>query len=343
MFESDYGLGARLLHRMALGSTMIAEASFDMERLRYGSLARDVSQQKHVFVSGLARAGTTILMREIYQSGLFRSLTYRDMPFVLAPNLWSSLSWTSRKQKEATQRAHEDGILVDFDSPEALEEVFWRVFSGAEYIRPQQLVPMRADEETIEKFRAYIGQILAGTENLRYLSKNNNNILRLGSLTQAFPQAVILVPFRQPLQHAFSLWNQHQHFVQRHAADSFSRSYMNWLVHHEFGSDHRPFQFDPAFASAYQPEELNYWLELWTHVYAYLAEHLPPQAALVSYEKLCEETETVWHHLAEKCELPAASPPTDLKQSSRPIEQEVNPALHDQAAALYQTLQDRSL
>ena len=40
----------------------------------------------HVFVSGLARSGTTALLNALYQSGTFASLSYDDMPFILAPN-----------------------------------------------------------------------------------------------------------------------------------------------------------------------------------------------------------------------------------------------------------------
>ena len=71
------------------------------------------------------------------------------------------------------ERANGDGIKVDYDSPEALEEVFWRVFCGSDYIKPGCLVPMSADSETVEKFRSFIALILKDQCDKLYLSKNN--------------------------------------------------------------------------------------------------------------------------------------------------------------------------
>ena len=84
----------------------------------------ELVSKQHVFISGLARAGTTVLMRKFHATGLYRSLTYRDMPFVLAPNLWRRLSLISRREIENAERAHGDNLFVNIDSPESLDEVF---------------------------------------------------------------------------------------------------------------------------------------------------------------------------------------------------------------------------
>ena len=65
----------------------------------------------------------------------------------------------SRAERGAAERAHGDAIMVDFDSPEALEEVFWRTFCGTAYIRSDRLTTMQADAETIDRFRRYVGSI----------------------------------------------------------------------------------------------------------------------------------------------------------------------------------------
>ena len=46
----------------------------------------------HIFICGLPRSGTTILMRSLYETKKFASLTYRDMPLLLSPNLWNKIS-----------------------------------------------------------------------------------------------------------------------------------------------------------------------------------------------------------------------------------------------------------
>ena len=254
----DYSQLDKVLHRLALGSPARAEMLHDMER---GVFLKSSPHDdgRHVFVTGLARAGTTILMREIYRSGAFGSLTYADMPFVLAPNLWNRLSAKGRKAGPRTERAHGDGIEVDFNSPEALDEVYWRVFSSGDYILPDRLVPHVPDEDQMGGYRDFIRLVLRRTDKTRYLSKNNNNLLRLASLAKAFPQSVFLVPVRNPIDHARSLLNQHRRFLD---ADKFTRDYMGWLAHHEFGGDHRPFAWDRAVIKG-DPQNLGYWLNCW--------------------------------------------------------------------------------
>ena len=90
-----YSFLDQLLHRLALQVGPIAEMSFDIDQRMVDADPKEIVGERHVFVSGLARAGTTILMRRFHATGAYRSLTYRDMPFVLAPNLWRKLMRSS--------------------------------------------------------------------------------------------------------------------------------------------------------------------------------------------------------------------------------------------------------
>ena len=93
---SDYGPAARLLHRFALGSTTIRQVSYDLDQIAGRAIARSdphvaAGVGRHVFICGLARAGTSILLQILYETGEFRTLTYRNMPFVLSPRLWRKI------------------------------------------------------------------------------------------------------------------------------------------------------------------------------------------------------------------------------------------------------------
>ncbi|MFW5870127.1 MAG: sulfotransferase [Candidatus Sumerlaeota bacterium] len=283
---------------MVLGNRFMADFCLDFETSRVKVDIEAVGQGHHVFVSGLARSGTTILMRRLYQSGGFVSLTYRDMPFVLMPLFWRRLSGGAKKQMEKTERAHGDGILVDYDSPEAFEEVFWRTCEEKRYLRKDRILPHRPSRETLTKFKRYIGVLLKsrGEENGHYLSKNNNNIVRLPALVDAFPNSLFLAPFRKPLQHAWSLLNQHRRFEV--PDDKFTSGYMRWLGHHEFGADHRPFQF-ASDENPHDPDGLEYWLFLWNQVYRHLLDSLPPDVVFVSYETLCSDEGQTWQKIVE--------------------------------------------
>jgi hypothetical protein len=294
----EYTFWQKALHGLVLGSRLVSEFSLDLEIGRTKVDLRSVEQARHVFIAGLARSGTTILMRRFYDTGAFVSLTYRDMPFVLMPLFWKRISGNSSKSMVKVERAHGDGLMVDYDSPEAFEEVFWKTVSGPEYLRKNMLMPHHPDGGTMKRFKQYIGVILKSRGGIsgKYLSKNNNNILRLGALVSALPHSVFLVPFREPRQQAWSLLRQHRRFQARD--DPFTNKYMGWLGHYEFGPNHRPFRMT-SDENIYDPGDLSYWLFLWNSVYRRLVAEAPKEVLFVSYEELCGDHNQTWARLKE--------------------------------------------
>ena len=335
--KADYGFVDRLLHRIALGSAATAETFHELERGRY---LKDAPEDRggHVFVTGLARAGTTILLRELHASGQFGSLLYADMPFVLAPNLWASVSRGARKSFAPVERAHGDGIAVNLDSPEAFDEVFWRIFHGKSYIRPNGLLPHRTGTEAIARYRDYIRLVLRRSGKRRYLAKGNNNILRLAALAEAMPDCTFLLVIREPLAHAGSLLRQHRRSAD--SSDKFRRDYIRWLVHHEFGADHRPFRF--ADSPEGSPDRLDYWLATWLACYRALEPVADafPNIFVVPYERLCAEPQT-WAAICERIGIEA----TELREiaavaSAAPDAED--PALAAAAEALHARYLERA-
>jgi hypothetical protein len=189
--------------------------------------------------------------------------------------------------------------------------------------------------------------ILKASPGQHYLSKNNNNILRLPSLAKALPQAHVIIPFRDPLQHANSLMRQHRNFIGQGQEDPFTQNYMRWLAHHEFGPGHRPFIFDDAEADTlaqYSPnDELAYWLQIWVNVYRHILAHKQDRQILVSYERLCDNTETVWAALCDRINLPPQAPTDTLINAQKPVEGDVPGDLRTQAFDIYNQLLTHSL
>lgn len=291
MSQPDYNFLARTLHRLALGARFIRQASFDVEEL-LAVRGPPPAIEQPVFIAGLARSGSSILLGSLYQSGHFRSLTYRDMPFVLMSGVWRRLSHAFRAQRQAGERAHADRLMVDFDSPEAFEEIYWKTFCGDHYILQDRLVPHGATKSVRSNFRRFVGHVINSRENeshKRYLSKNNNNLLRLPTIKQVFPDAIILIPFREPLQHALSLLRQHDLFLQLHSEDKFSLDYMNWLGHYEFGLGHKHYVYtENSQIMAMDSKHIDYWLQCWLESYQYALHVAPADAIFLSYEQLCE-------------------------------------------------------
>jgi hypothetical protein len=307
MEKSNYNFIQRLLHQLTLGSKVISELSFDINQTLFHKKENKTFNDSPVFISGLARSGTTALLEILNKSEEFCSLTYSDMPFILAPNLNKKIAFNSNN-KTLKERAHKDGIYINNESPEALDEVFWKVFLRDSYIQKDRLTIIKISDEIALKYQTYISGIsYQNGVSKRYLSKNNNLILRLDSILTQFPKAKIIIPFRDPLQHAISLLNQHLHFIELQKNDPFSLKYMNWLGHHEFGLNQKPFYLgnDVIFDQMknYKKDDLNYWLLSWLNYYSYVLENYSKSCILFSYEKFCEDPNGVLSELTKKIDL----------------------------------------
>ena len=86
-------------------------------------------------------------MNKIFSTGEFASLQYSNMPFLLSPNLWK------RKSKiESHERAHNDGIIIDGNSPEEFDEYFWKAFLKDTYIIKEGLEPHKVEDDVLDKY-----------------------------------------------------------------------------------------------------------------------------------------------------------------------------------------------
>ena len=271
---NNYSWLQQKLHQFALSSKFMREVMFDVE---ISAISPNKTDDNHVFVASLARSGTTILLNALYKSDEFASLSYKDMPFILAPNLWSKLS-LNKQDIDLVERAHGDGIKVSTESPEAFEEVFWMIFSEDE-------------KDTMEKFKNYVQLINHKYQKRRYLSKNNQNIRRPELISKIFPNSKILIPFRNPIQHSYSLLTQHKRFIEDSKKDKFISNYMKWIGHTEFGPNYIPIHdknlcFEDDLT-------INHWLEQWYLNYKYCFENLKnnENVYFICYEKLCNASE----------------------------------------------------
>lgn len=294
--HSRYSFLSRVFHWIVLEPEPVRRISFWLETKIFARSDNSKGLQTRfrapVFVCGLARSGTTIIMDILHKTGNFASLTYADMPFVMAPNLWHRIRGNAANRISQVERAHADGILINSDSPESFEEVFWRTYCdpklgpGLGYQNPSL--------GALDRFKTYQRLVIlskhnqrGGVDRLRYLSKNNNNILRLGPLLQDTEASVVLI-IRNPLATAWSLFEQHKRFSSAFGDDRFDRAYLRWLGHYEFGVGHLPFEFAVDDLNGFTPIEPNYWLQYWNNVYNHLiAITGNPQVCIVSHDQLC--------------------------------------------------------
>ena len=174
------------------------------------------------------------------------------------------------KNFEKKERYHQDGIFFDLKSPESFDEVFFSTYS---------------DHEIKEELLNFITLILRNKNKKRYLSKNNNNYKRINLIQDELYNSSFLIPFREPLQHAYSLLSQHNLFTKLQAKNDFIRRYMNYLGHNEFGKNHSPWN-EPRNNKSFS--DIDYWLEQWLLFYNNVFEKFKEnqKCTFICYEKL---------------------------------------------------------
>jgi hypothetical protein len=295
-FADRYGPVERALHYLAFSTPFVQKALGELENDLFARERERSAGGREVFITGLPRAGTTLLLELLYRTGEFCSFTYRHMPFILAPLISGRASRANARSKEI-ERAHGDGMQVSLDSPEAFEEVLWLTYLRERIVAERTLEPLTigmVSAEFEDAFRATIQKLQADSESgggTRYLSKNNANISRLGVLSRLFPDSTIIVAFREPSVHIASLMRQHRRFSTAHSTDAFARRYMAWIGHFEFGLNFRPINFSGWLDGSEIDANptADFWLRYWTAAYRHALAQRTSNVVFVDFDRLLTE------------------------------------------------------
>lgn len=270
----------QLVHILAFSSPWVSRVLATLDDwIARDRLAR-LRSTRTIFITSLARGGTTALLNAMHALPQLATYEYRDMPFIPAPMIWSKISGNRVVQRR--ERAHGDGLQIDLNSPEAFDEVLWRLYWPGKYgndqielwseadIDPEKLARLQRNFNKMISLRVSRDRL---NGRLGYVSKNNTNIARLDFLDRGFPDAAIVVPIRRPAAHAASLHRQHMNFAKRHADDAFTKRYMRDIGHLEFGALHRPIAFPGQDENPYGLTDLNYWLFYWVTAFQEISKH----------------------------------------------------------------------
>ena len=271
-----------------------------------------------IYVTGLARAGSTILLELLAEHPDVGSHRYRDFPPVYTPVMWDWLLKRMPTQAaEPTERSHKDRIFITPDSPEAMEEAIWmRFFPDLHDPARDNSLDGATRAPAFEKFyRDHVAKILLIRDARRYVSKGNYAISRLAYLKRLFDDALFVVPVRDPVHHIASLIKQHRLFQAAEGADGRILDHMRRAGHFEFGLDLRPINFGHAGATARvralwaEGEEVRGWAAYWADVYGHVLARLAADDGLrqavkiVRFHELCRKSERVLADLFDHCGL----------------------------------------
>jgi len=298
---------------------------YQLGRLESAVLSDELERveiRKPVYVSGLARSGTTILTEMLEKHPDLTSHRYSDFPNIWTPYWRNYLLQKTRREQPATrERAHQDRIQVSNDSPEAVEEVLWMHFFPKCHTETQpNTLGRQVSNPAFEDFyRDHIRKLLLVRNRRRYLAKGNYNLGRFLYIQKLFPDARFLIPCRNPLNHIASLVKQHRFFHQADAVDPRVSLQLALSGHFEFGARRIAVHFGDddrhrAITGAWSDgREVEGWAMYWAQTYGFLLDQARshPEFAraslFFSYEDLCTDPGATIDLITEHCELEQAA------------------------------------
>lgn len=279
-----------------------------------------------VFVAGLPRSGSTILLQMLATAPGFTAQRYADLPLLWTPYAWNwLLQRLSLRSTAMVERSHRDRVLVNRDSPEALDEPLWQhFFPFLHQEQRSELLAADVDHPVFESFlRAHLAKLLHVRAARRYVAKSNYGLQRLAYLGRIFPDARFVVPYRSPHAHLASLLKQEQLYAG--APDRVLR-HIGAIGHHEFGRQRRILHLGDSELLAQLRAEFaagnpaQAWLRLWIRAYELMLDTVAadPQLATrvhrVDYERLCAQPAASLGALFAHCAIDAAERPALLAE-----------------------------
>ena len=294
---------------------------FDLEEIKIN---------QPVYVCGLARSGSTILLEILAEQPTFTAHKYSDFPFVFTPYLWRmiqkimSLGRLQGKSEKKQERFHGDGLLISSNSPEAMEEVLWmHFFTQSHDTLHSAALGADLDEAHLVKdgvtkpgftafYTDHIKKLLLASKAPRYLAKANYNITRIEYILNMLPSAKFIVPVRAPEAHVESLLRQHQNFLQQTKGQKRALKHLSRVGHFEFGADLRPICLEND--AAYQNiltlfeagELLRGYARYWAYIYGYVYRQYKTNSSVYcyKYEDFCENTSAILREVTDFINLP---------------------------------------
>jgi hypothetical protein len=271
-----------------------------------------------IYINGIARSGSTILLELLASHSGMATHRYEDFPFAMAPWWWRRvISLSSFGGHQPQERAHQDGIMVTPNSPEAMEELVWMAFFPQLHDPSHSavLTAASANPEFETFYRKHIIKLLMLEKAQRYLAKGNYNTTRMDYLQRLFPDAKFIIPVRNPVTHIESLIRQHRLFSNAQGQSERVRMHMQAAGHYEFGPDRRPInvgnhEVTKAIMQAWAAgDEVRGLALLWNDVYGFVHKQLAEQtglknaAIIIRQEDYLSDTSQTIRKLWEHCQL----------------------------------------
>jgi hypothetical protein len=280
--------------------------SFFLDRLETITLRRDIDDlhvTKPIYITGVARAGTTIVLEMLCKHPDLASHRYKHLLIPYIPHWFSQITKLTNFYTKPFERLHKDGIVVNRESPEAVEEIFWQeFFKDSHNEKVSNIVEKNVSNPQFEMFyKTHIKKLIYNQSASRYLTKNNYNLTRLEYILEIFPSAKFLLIIRNPFNHIASLMKQSELFIKLERKKSLLNDWLGMLGHHEFGNwqtciNAGDFEIIQNIHNLWDKKAtaVKGWAYYWNSLYSYIADSLDKNDKLrkatliVRFENLIE-------------------------------------------------------
>ncbi len=256
------------------------------------------------YVTGLARAGTTVVLEMLGQHPQVATHRYTHMVMPYLPHWLKVFADKTPIMTSPVERLHKDGLMVTRDSPEAVEEQIWqRYFRDALDESTSAILDGKTTNKAFERmYPETIRKLLYNQGATRYAAKNNYNVSRMEYILKLFPDAKFVIMVRNPFDHIASLAKQDAVLSQLETADPRLLDWTKIIGHREFGSAKvcinmgnrelvREIRRLWTTEEGYVRGWAKYWASIYSHVLHRLnsSKSLSDAALVVRYEELCEQ------------------------------------------------------
>ncbi|MFW9992779.1 MAG: sulfotransferase [Candidatus Odinarchaeota archaeon] len=281
----------------------VANTVHEAESLLLNKKLEKISIDRPIYITGLARSGTTILLEMFSQHPDLAAHRYLHMVIPYTPHWVQQIANFTPLMTSPVERVHKDGMLVTRDSPEAVEEIFWQRF----FVNPHDeansnILDSRTRHQPFEIFyRGHIRKLLFNQHASRYLAKNNYNVARMDYLQRLFPDVKFVILIRNPFSHIASLAKQDGVLKELERKDPLLLDWTKIIGHREFGSAKVCINLDNHSTiqrirqlwgqkDNYIKGWAIYWASVYSHIYKKLQTNpeLAKASLIVKYEDLCE-------------------------------------------------------
>ena len=272
--------------------------------------------KKPIYITSLARSGTTIITEILSKAENVCSHTYGDFPGVFTP-YWKNYLRQKKKFLEGkkVERTHGDRIMINNDSPDAFEEVLWMYFFPQIHQNSTTKIDFHKNNDFVKYYKDNIKKHLLVKNKKQYIAKANYNISRIESILKIFPDAKFIIPIRHPINHIASLVKQHNIYLNAAIDNPKIDGQLAASGHFEFGKIRQIVNMND---SDYYENVTNLWeagdeIKGWAHYWAGLYQaikqlkqkspELDACIKFIKYEDLCRQSDPTIDEIITHCQF----------------------------------------